>query len=512
MKNRNWRNLIVTLLLTVTALTIPVSAQPIVQKTDGEEQTAAESEDIQDSTEDLSSDEYRPPMPDTALDAEVYGYGNMPVVLLGDPGGANEVLAVERQSESGSENQIQFEELPYSRFKDYPYLCVFGLSDFTKEYFGLDIDAPSQYDYVHPMSCYVLKWRYSKEDGQDVFTWESVSYFENLYETDIEDLTDPSNIQGRNFPEVLCIFTRNRAVRRDQSFPIHVTGTVNKSFVSALDEDVRKEFSASVKVKLQKFADDSFSDPVAEYVSPLSLSSTVTFPSGIDITGNTPGTFYYELSQTVESPDDTDLLPAKPVRFMIDCQYSEKLGDLLYVPRFLENEREDVYGKFKEPYLGKMSILSWEQEDLGRQEEELLFDSSNTEQEGSPVTGTGGFSLDIAFDTTYDDDSKEVIIETVDPSGEPLPGCLMEIGPDHGSAVAQWVTGSNGVTSFHLQPGNFLLTELKAPEEYRRAESIRFEVKENGELLVKGETAKKIVVSHRKAPRTKKGGLEGMVG
>lgn len=81
------------------------------------------------------------------------------------------------------------------------------------------------------------------------------------------------------------------------------------------------------------------------------------------------------------------------------------------------------------------------------------------------------------------DDFTKVEISKKDiTNGEELPGAHLRITDTDGSVVAEWVTDGQPHRIDRLQSGEYLLTEIAAPNGYKLAENVRFVVEESGRI------------------------------
>ena len=90
----------------------------------------------------------------------------------------------------------------------------------------------------------------------------------------------------------------------------------------------------------------------------------------------------------------------------------------------------------------------------------------------------------------------EVVISKKDIGGEELDGAKLTITQD-GKVVKEWTTDTKAEPDGHtveLQPGDYTLTEVTAPDGYEKAESIDFKVGIDGKVTVKGDEVDKITM------------------
>lgn len=84
--------------------------------------------------------------------------------------------------------------------------------------------------------------------------------------------------------------------------------------------------------------------------------------------------------------------------------------------------------------------------------------------------------------TMYDDYTKLDISKQDITAKKELPGAKLRLSKEDGTIVDEWTSTSTPYRITKLEPGNYVLTEITAPDGYKTAESITFTVKETGEV------------------------------
>ena len=91
-------------------------------------------------------------------------------------------------------------------------------------------------------------------------------------------------------------------------------------------------------------------------------------------------------------------------------------------------------------------------------------------------------------------------IAKTDENGHLIKGAALQLLNAKGEVAKEWISDLEPFTLDGLLPGKYMLTELEAPEGYVKADDIRFELDDNGRILINGVEADEIVMIDETVP------------
>ncbi|MCR5181838.1 MAG: prealbumin-like fold domain-containing protein [Clostridia bacterium] len=91
-------------------------------------------------------------------------------------------------------------------------------------------------------------------------------------------------------------------------------------------------------------------------------------------------------------------------------------------------------------------------------------------------------------------EANRILISKVDETGSYVSGAVLKIVDAEGTVLDEWTSGEDDHLLFGLGEGDYILTEISAPEGYLTAENLEFSIDRNGKVTVNGDVVEKVTM------------------